>query len=126
MSNLWRDHPFICEQLVANCPTTVSNLHSRDIQKRLLGDMEVLVGREVGRLRRCRDKIYESSSLGDDIVQVMHASSRIHRGCFLNGPIRVTRVPLRGFGRHVEFGDILVLKFDRSGPPDAKTTGHPL
>ena len=69
--------------------------------------MEVVVGREVCGLLGCGDKIFESASPGDDVIQVIHSSPRIHRGGFLNGPIWVTRIPLGGFVRHVELGNVI-------------------
>ncbi len=85
-----------------------------------------LVGCEVHRLLRCADTIYESLSPSDDIIQVMHLSSRIHHGGFLSGPIWVTRIPLGGFTHHDELGDIIILKFGRTGFPDTKKLVTPL
>ena len=86
--------------------------------------MEVVIGREVCELLGCGDKIYESESPGDDIIQVIHSSPRIHRGGFLCGPIWVARIPLGGFIRHVELGNVIIRKFGRTGFPDAKAAGH--
>ena len=85
-----------------------------------------LVGCEVHRLLRCADKIYEFLSPIDDIIQVMHLYSRIHHGGFLSGPIWVTRIPLGGFTCHDELGDIIILKFGRTGFPDTKKLVTPL
>jgi hypothetical protein len=86
--------------------------------------MEVVVGREVCGLLGCGDKIYESASPGDDVIQVIHWSPQIHRGGFLSGPIWVARVPLGGSVRHVELGNVITLKFGCTGFPDAKAAGH--
>jgi hypothetical protein len=70
------------------------------------------------------DKIDESASPGDDVIQVIHSSPRIHCGGFLSGPIWVARIPLGGFVRHVELGNVIIHKFGRTGFPDAKSAGH--
>ena len=56
------------------CMATVSNFHSRNLHARLEGTMEVVVSREVHGLLRCGDKVYESSSPGNDVIQVIHST----------------------------------------------------
>jgi hypothetical protein len=86
--------------------------------------MDVVVSREVCGLLGCGDKVYESLSPGNDVIHIIHSSPRIHRGGFLSGPIWVSRIPLGGFIRHVELGNVIIRRFGRTGFPDAKTACH--
>jgi len=77
MSNIWRDHPLICEQLLADRSATVSDLHSRNFHARLESAMEVVFGREVCGLLGCGDEIDESASPCDDPSSVMDEEAAV-------------------------------------------------
>ncbi len=85
----------------------------------------MVIAHEVNRLLRCRDKVDESFSLCNDVLKIVYTSPRIHREGFLLGPIRVSKVSLRGFVCHLDLGDVLILIFINVETTDIEATCNP-